>query len=322
MQVIKTTGRWVLEKLNIYNPLSGVTTNLSEGFNTLLKHYEHWKEAPLDSMILGLYQLQVYFYNEIQRGYSGLGSYSLSSEFSFAAIPLDELVTVSVTSPADIVAKIRSSQESTSKIEESIKLDSDSTTLEDRDESNNIKENETIGNGNDDIGTSKTTGYSIDNDSEASQYSRARYDNSYHVFVVTNATFMCRSIIENGKISHNVKLGVFTVMGTTGNPHAVCLFPRESCTCPSSSLCYHIIAAKLSIGMKVQENYRKVNLTKLRHNTKSKKDKISGRKKPRCGDYEPAPDSQAAIDSDVKSVSFYNNFLSLCVCVNTCTILM
>jgi len=26
-------------------------------------------------MIFGLYQLQVYFYNEIQRGYSGLGSH-------------------------------------------------------------------------------------------------------------------------------------------------------------------------------------------------------------------------------------------------------
>ena len=79
-----------------------------------------------------------------------------------------------------------------------------------------------------------------------------------------------------------MKLGVFTVLGTTGNAHAVHLFPKESCTCPASSLCYHIIAAKLSIGMDVVCGGKssKVNLTVLRQNTKAKKDKMSGRKKP------------------------------------------
>ena len=52
--------------MNIYNPLSGITTNQSEAFNTVLKHYKGWKEAPLDSMVLGLYQIQVYYHNEIQ----------------------------------------------------------------------------------------------------------------------------------------------------------------------------------------------------------------------------------------------------------------
>ena len=107
LQVSETIGRWVLEKLKIYSPLSGVTNNQSEGFNTLLKHFEKWKEAPLDSMLLGLYQLQVYYHNEIQRGYGGLGNFSLSPVYSFAAIPIDELVTLSVTSPAEIVAKLR-----------------------------------------------------------------------------------------------------------------------------------------------------------------------------------------------------------------------
>ena len=55
--------------------------------------------------------------------------------------------------------------------------------------------------------------------------------------------------------------------------------------------------------MTVQEKSHKVNLTKLRQNTKSKKDKMPGRKKPRCGDYEPAPDSQAVTDSVTESVS-------------------
>ena len=92
-------------------------------------------------------------------------------------------------------------------------------------------------------------------------------------------------------------------MGTTGNAHAVRLFPKESCTCPSTNLCYHIIAAKLSIGMNLQDYTHKVNLSQLRRNTRSKKDKNSGRKRPRCGDYEPAPDSQAVCDPIVESVS-------------------
>ena len=151
--------------MNIYSPLSGITTNLSEGFNTVLKHYEGWKEAPLDSMVLGLYQIQVYYHNEIQRGYGGLGSYSLSPDYSFAAIPLDELVTLSVTSPANIVAKIKSSQ---------VSVNASDNDVNDIEEQAAI-DTETFSEVNDDNETGRTTSDSIDNASEASQYSRARY---------------------------------------------------------------------------------------------------------------------------------------------------
>ena len=100
-------------------------------------------------------------------------------------------------------------------------------------------------------------------------------------------------IIENGHVTHNCKLGVFTVLGTTGNSHAVQLFPKETCTCPSTGLCYHIMAVRMSIGIDQQKSLSKVNLSRLRRNARPKKDKTSGRKKPRPGDYDikPAPDS-------------------------------
>lgn len=81
-------------------------------------------------------------------------------------------------------------------------------------------------------------------------------------------------------------------MGTTGNAHAVRLFP-ESCSCPSTGRCYHLLAAQMSVGLLKKQCQQKVNLTQLRSNTRSKKDKKSGRKAPRSGDYEviPAPDS-------------------------------
>ena len=64
-------GRWKLESLQLYNPYSGVTNNQSEGFNTVMKEFQAWKEAPADSFVLALYQLQSYYSNEIQRGLAG-----------------------------------------------------------------------------------------------------------------------------------------------------------------------------------------------------------------------------------------------------------
>ena len=64
-------GRWVLEPLNVYHPFTGVTNNQSESFNSTLKQLQKWKEVPVDSIVLALYHLQVFFYNEIQRGLSG-----------------------------------------------------------------------------------------------------------------------------------------------------------------------------------------------------------------------------------------------------------
>lgn len=155
--------------MNVYSPLSGITTNQSEGFNTLLKQYEHWKEAPLDSMILGLYQIQVYYHNEMQRGYGGLGSYSLSPDYSFAAIPLDELVSLSVTSPADIVTKIRSSRDS---VNDSLKK---YTYIDDIEGLADFEDIDTCIEVND-VETSETSSDSIVNASAvASQFSRARY---------------------------------------------------------------------------------------------------------------------------------------------------
>ena len=110
---------------------------------------------------------------------------------------------------------------------------------------------------------------------------------------------MYRFILDNGKISHNHSLGVFTVIGSTGNAHAVRLFPRESCTCPSTTRCYHLLAVnsvKMSIGLEGRDIKKKVNLTQLRRNARPRREKKFGRKAPRAGDYDvsPAPDSVMA----------------------------
>ena len=59
------------------------------------------------------------------------------------------------------------------------------------------------------------------------------------------------------------------------------------------------MAVRISgIGLEVTNNQpRKINLSLLRGNTRSKKDKTSGRKVPRIGDYDviPVPDSTANV---------------------------
>ena len=96
-----------MRKLGVYNSYSGVTTNQAEGFNTMLKQYQHWKEAPVDAIILGLYYLQVFYYNEMQRGLSGLGTFCLRSKFTSLLRPADEVVSLKSYSPEEIVQRIR-----------------------------------------------------------------------------------------------------------------------------------------------------------------------------------------------------------------------
>ena len=92
-------------------------------------------------------------------------------------------------------------------------------------------------------------------------------------------------------------MGVFIVEGSKGDKYAVTLFPKSTCQCPSTGICYHIIAARLSIGQFYLEDTKPINLTRLRRNSRKRADKKGGRKKPRVNDYETellvnvAPDS-------------------------------
>ena len=91
-------------------------------------------------------------------------------------------------------------------------------------------------------------------------------------------------LIKHNCLSHDPKMGTFTILGSSADKsHVVKLFPSEYCSCPSTSLCYHLIAVKLSLGIPLSTDVRKVNLTQLRRNTRAKSYKNAGRKRPRPG---------------------------------------
>ena len=58
--VPSSIGRWVLKELHIYNPYSGVTNNQFKGLNRVIKDLQGWKEAPVDCVMLAVYQLQAF----------------------------------------------------------------------------------------------------------------------------------------------------------------------------------------------------------------------------------------------------------------------
>ena len=84
---------WVLEHFDeLYDPYSGITNNLSESYNTVLKQENEWKELPVDMLVLGFHFLQTFEHFEIMGGMAGIGDYHLKAEFSRASISPEELV--------------------------------------------------------------------------------------------------------------------------------------------------------------------------------------------------------------------------------------
>ena len=102
-----------------------------------------------------------------------------------------------------------------------------------------------------------------------------------------SAHAQAQMVVKNDKISLATKLQVFNVKGLSGITRVVNLFPRESCSCPSTSECYHILAAKMILGTPETSKPVRRSLTQLRKNTRSRKDKKSGRKKPWPNDVMP-----------------------------------
>ena len=86
------SGKWVIEEYpEMFDPYSGITNNLSESMNAVLKRENDWKELPVDLLALGFYYIQNFENYEILRGRSGMGNYHLKAELKRAFIPPSDL---------------------------------------------------------------------------------------------------------------------------------------------------------------------------------------------------------------------------------------
>ncbi|VDI33695.1 Hypothetical predicted protein [Mytilus galloprovincialis] len=121
----------------------------------------------------------------------------------------------------------------------------------------------------------------------------------HHSFVV-DGKLLAKYIVDNNLITLVPSQAAFIVQGRNGK-YCVTLFPKETCQCPSTTTCFHILAAKMSIGQEPIEKRPVVSLRVLTKNNRKRVDKKSGKKQPRQNDYdpvvEPAPDSAYLVNT-------------------------
>ena len=217
----------------------------------VLKDLQDWKEAPLDCVVLSLYQLQAFYLNETKRGLVGLGKYTIAPKYKSACLDQYAVQYLPCSCPEDIVRRIREG-------ECGIKMPTVEVKTDDKYQQPQDKPMTTL-----------------------SAHARAQL------------------VVKNDKISFDTKLRVFNVKGLSGITRVVNLFPRASCSCPSTNECYHILAAKMIMGMSESSKPVRRNLTQLRKNTRSRKDKKSGRKKPRPNDVMPESQGESTYPKHV-----------------------
>ena len=79
-------------------------------------------------------------------------------------------------------------------------------------------------------------------------------------------------------------MSAFIVKGSKEVKRIVTLFPKETYSCLSTGECYHILAAKISLGITTEKEKVACNLTTLRKNGRPKGEKRCDRKRPRPND--------------------------------------
>ena len=92
---------------------------------------------------------------------------------------------------------------------------------------------------------------------------------------VPTYTFACAMhVIRNNNISYDTKLGVFIIKQPKEVAKVVIMFPKPKCSCLCSVECFHILAAKLNLGMNIKDTHiAPTNLTTLRKRNRSKRKK-------------------------------------------------
>ena len=78
--LLKYSCRWKLEQPNLYSPKSGITNNISESFNHVLKSFVR-PNMPPDLLILAFYKLSALGVREIKRGFADLGNYKHKDKY-------------------------------------------------------------------------------------------------------------------------------------------------------------------------------------------------------------------------------------------------
>ncbi|CAC5412487.1 unnamed protein product [Mytilus coruscus] len=277
-------GKWIINKYeNLYDPFSGVTNNACESMNAVIKRLNKYKELPVDCFVLSMYYLQVYYITEIQRGLAGVGNYNLRHEFRHARIPKDEIcIPKRVIKPDDIVKHVMSETDSVR--EECVKeyTENTSTTVPLNQDSNSVplSEDPNCVPLIEDIESNELQGVICESE-QCTENSEEITTEMPKVVSITDKNLSQKSLarltVENDNVTFVQQQKAFMVKGTQGNIYAVTLLPKETCQCPSTTQCYHILAAKMFLGDETDNKPRVVNLRLLSKRNLKRNDKKIGK---------------------------------------------
>ena len=260
-------AKFIIEPLGLYDPYSGVTNNASESMNNLIKELGRWKEAPVDVLALCFYQLQNYFISEIRRGFAGIGNYRLKSDYlAIRCDPEDICLPCDVCDPTEIVMRMKLATECA------------------------------VENGAGGVNATNVEKRGLQNrQPNVTTLDDKQRNDRPPVLTNLSQKSLAEAVIREGRIVHVASMGTFMVEGSRGEKYAVSLFTRDKCQCPSTGECYHILAAKMSVGISGDTKNKVMSLTQLKRNSRKRADKKGGRKRPRINDdisvILPAPDA-------------------------------
>ena len=135
----------------------------------------------------------------------------------------------------------------------------------------------------------------IDKDSASENGSTKRFESQED---------LAEKVVKAGGVKFVEDLKAYMVEGVGGRKYSVTLHPKEECHCPSTATCYHIMAAKLFIGMTIKSEKEEWKLVSvMRYKSRPRSQKKIGQKKPKKTDFEivPAPDSKQALEMHLEN---------------------
>ncbi len=243
----------------------------SEGFNFLFKRKDlnGHKEVDVDIAILSFNQLHIYYFNEIRRGFGGVGNFNLKREFCRLRTTFNVQELRKVESPEDIVKFIKKNLDDLLNQRKNSQLESSSESGSLLGETNS-QSGESVGQPANvsESGSQANSEFGSQANSESGSQANT---SGFRFHRQASNEIRAQWFIDNNKVELCPKMQVFNVKNEKDIIHAVKLNP-ESCSCPEKKGCAHLLAAKLAVGLLTKREKNKFpNLNQLKSNYRGKK---------------------------------------------------
>ena len=220
----ENAGKWVVENSEVYNPFSDITNNASESNHARYKHLTEFKEHQIVMMLLFLHYLQKSDLHSIRKGFCDLGDLMLRRKFKCLKKDPAGVTLNLVLHPSKLMDIIRG------KIMSGNQLTEECLGSQKGSPSDSLAENISVSNSEE---NTSVQGRDLKHQSSVKISSQEGHANM---------------VIFDKGIALVPEMGGFMVKGENNKLYAVKLFPKESCQCPATGRCYHIIAARKRIN--------------------------------------------------------------------------